>query len=376
LTDASRRVAEVVCFGCDVVLLESLTQGLTASLGHVGHEFIEALIPRNLNCSSATQSAHPQVPLKPSRKRQDDFWVHDDRPKYNDDPVNDSSNTPPPRIRAALFDMDGLLIDSEDLYTIVTNTILERYGRPALPWSIKAQLQGRPGPQAGQIFHSWAQLPISQEQFFKEQKELQTDLFPNCKPLPGVMDLLEGLKKRGVHMALATSSHAGNFELKSSHLGHLFKYFAPEHQVLGDDPRIPPGRGKPAPDIYLLALSTLNKTLEAQGQPPIKPEECLVFEDSVPGVESGRRAGMQAVWCPHPELLVEYKDREKEVLAGLTGEHKEDEEQQLRKTEVEVAQGKRSVGMPGELDDGWARLLKSLEDFPYQSYGLVEAKSL
>jgi pseudouridine-5'-monophosphatase len=268
--------------------------------------------------------------------------------------------------------MDGLLIDSEDLYTIVTNTILERYNRPALPWSIKAQLQGRPGPQSAQIFHAWAQLPVPYEQFTLEQKELQTKLFPQCQPLPGVMDLLAGLKRRGVHMALATSSHRGNFELKSSHLGDLFEYFDKEHQVLGDDERIAPGRGKPAPDIYLLALSTLNKTLEAKGQRPLLPEECLVFEDSVPGAESGRRAGMQVVWCPHPELLVEFKGREKEVLAGLTGEHKEAEEEELRKTEGEVEKGKRRAGMPGELDDGWGRLLESLVDFPYQSFGIEE----
>lgn len=285
-----------------------------------------------------------------------------------------SSNTPP-CIRAALFDMDGLLIDSEDLYTIATNTILQRYDRPLLPWSIKAQLQGRPGPQAGAIFHKWAQLPIPHEQFLEEQKELQTKLFPTTKPLPGVLDLLKGLKQRGVHMALATSSHAGNFKLKSSHLPELFKYFAPEHQVLGDDPRIPAGRGKPAPDIYLLALSTLNKTLEAQGQPPIQPEECLVFEDSVPGVESGRRAGMQAVWCPHPELLTEYKGKEKEVLAGLTGQHKDDEDKELQKTEMEAVKGKRNVGMPGEIDDGWARLLESLVDFPYGKFGIGEGSA-
>lgn len=288
--------------------------------------------------------------------------------------ANSVRTTPPPRIRAALFDMDGLLIDSEDIYTEVTNTILKRYGKPNLPWSIKAQLQGRPGPQAGQIFHSWAQLPIDQDQFFKEQRELQVELFPNTKPLPGVMDLLAGLKKRGVHMALATSSNKNNFKIKSEHLGDLFQNFALEHQVLGDDPRIPAGRGKPAPDIYLLALSTLNKTLEGKGEAPIQPEECLVFEDSVPGVESGRRAGMQAVWVPHPELLIEYKGKEKEVLAGLTGEHKGDEEQQLQKTEVEVKQGKRQIGMPGEIDDGWGQYLKSLENFPYKSYGMEEIK--
>lgn len=269
--------------------------------------------------------------------------------------------------------MDGLLIDSEDIYTEVTNTILHRYGKPDLPWSIKAQLQGRPGPQAGEIFHSWAQLPIDNEQFMAEQKELQVALFPNTKPLPGVLDLLAGLKKRGVHMALATSSNKNNFKIKSSHLGDLFRNFEPEHQVLGDDPRIPAGRGKPAPDIYLLALATLNETLVAQGEDPIQPEECLVFEDSVPGIESGRRAGMQAVWVPHPGLLAEYRDREAEVLAGLMGEHKEDEAQQLKKTEEEAKQGKRRVGVPGEIGDGWARRLESLEGFPYESYGMREA---
>ena len=52
-----------------------------------------------------------------------------------------------PPIRACLFDMDGLLIDSEDKYTLITNEILAQYGRPPLPWSIKAQLQGRPQPE-------------------------------------------------------------------------------------------------------------------------------------------------------------------------------------------------------------------------------------
>lgn len=43
--------------------------------------------------------------------------------------------------------MDGLLIDSEDRYTQITNEVLRKYGKPDLPWSIKAQLQGRPGPE-------------------------------------------------------------------------------------------------------------------------------------------------------------------------------------------------------------------------------------
>jgi len=60
-----------------------------------------------------------------------------------------------PIIKACIFDMDGLLIDSEDLYTICTNEVLREYGKPDLPWHIKAQLQGRPGPEVSFDVPKW-----------------------------------------------------------------------------------------------------------------------------------------------------------------------------------------------------------------------------
>lgn len=205
---------------------------------------------------------------------------------------------------------------------------------------------------------------------------LQRKYFPNTQPLPGVQDLLDSLRVSNppVDLALATSSHRGNFNLKVGHLQDLFSVFKEEHRVLGDDPRILPGRGKPAPDIYLLALQTLNQSLKASGQSELHPEECLVFEDSVPGVEAGRRAGMQVVWCPHNGLLNEYKGREKEVLAGLMGEHKENENlAHSRSIDVQIngiRPHARVTGVPGEIDDGWARLFRSLEEFPFEWYGI------
>ncbi|EFW99255.1 HAD superfamily hydrolase [Grosmannia clavigera kw1407] len=272
-----------------------------------------------------------------------------------------------PPVRACLFDMDGLLIDTEDIYTLCINTILARYGRPDMPWSIKAKMQGRPMPQANAVFMSWAQLPISQEQFRQENSVLQADKFPSTQPLPGVVDLLRCLGRtrywdlpdatptgHRVHIALATSSHAANFRLKTAHLQDLFSVFEAPRRVLGDDSRIAPGRGKPLPDIYLLALKTINDTL-SPGEPPITPEECLVFEDSVPGVEAGRRAGMRVVWCPHPLLKEEYAGREPDVLAGTTGEA-----------------GDTGADTPaGQIDDGWSEYLASLESFPYHHYGIV-----
>lgn len=205
---------------------------------------------------------------------------------------------------------------------------------------------------------------------------MRAKYFPLSQPLPGVRTLLSKLVStqstdQPVHLALATSSHSQNFKLKTSHLTDLFSAFPDVHRVLGDDPRIREGRGKPLPDIYCLALETINADLRSKGETEIKPEECLVFEDAVPGVEAGRRAGMRVVWAPHPGLLGEYKGREDEVLAGLTGAHKE-EEKTLFEKEAEELQAWRvqGAGKPGEIGDGWGRLVMSLEDFPFEEYGI------
>ncbi|KAJ9652209.1 hypothetical protein H2198_008513 [Neophaeococcomyces mojaviensis] len=290
-----------------------------------------------------------------------------------------------PPVRACIFDMDGLLINSEDAYTDVTNTILHENGRPDLPWSIKAQLQGRPGPAAGKIFREWAKLPISEEAFLERQRELQREAFKHCKPLPGVEVLLRRLSSahtvmdaksrarspggdhKRIRLALATSSHGKNYEIKTQGMKKMFSVFPERNRIVGDDPRIPRGRGKPLPDIYLLALETINAEVTGGEDPerPITPEECLVFEDSVPGIEAGRRAGMRVIWVPHPGLLEVYKDRVADVLAGRTGEH---DETDLSHQESKPLNG--SPGMPGELDDGWAEILSSLEDFNYVKYGI------
>lgn len=173
----------------------------------------------------------------------------------------------------------------------------------------------------------------------------------------------------GTHLALATSSHAINFKLKTAHLQPLFSYFPEANRVLGDDKRIPKGRGKPAPDIYLIALKTINDDLKAKGEKEITPAECLVFEDSVPGVEAGRRAGMRVIWCPHPELLKIYRGREAEVLAGITGMQKDDDEVE-NALDQSGAKG-RVIGRPGSLGDGWAELLLTLKGFPYERYGIM-----
>ena len=128
--------------------------------------------------------------------------------------------------------------------------------------------------------------------------------------------------------------------------------------MLGDDERIRQGRGKPAPDIYVLAMEMVNVGLRERGEREVCREECLVFEDSVPGIEAGRRAGMRVLWCPHPGLAAEFKGREDMVLAGQIGVREDVEEKEA------------VPGWPGELKDGWGEKLESLEQFDYAKYGI------
>jgi pseudouridine-5'-monophosphatase len=223
---------------------------------------------------------------------------------------------------------------------------------------------GVPGSSTGDVFHAWAQLPIPREQFDKEQKEEQRIHFPECKPLPGAEKLLRQLKVarnndgKKIQIALATSTNQINYDLKSqsAETRELLANFDDNKRILWDDPRLADARGKPAPDIFLLALRSINETLE-EGETPITSEECLVFEDSVPGVEAGRRAGMRVVWVPHQALAAEYKGKEELVFAGRIGLVKIGDEWQL-----------------GEVGDGWGVKFLSLEDFPYANFGIRISK--
>ena len=187
--------------------------------------------------------------------------------------------------------------------------------------------------------------------------------FTNCVPLKGAEKLLSNLSRarcsssgNSIELALASSSITILYQLKASRpeTTKLLSLFAADRLILGDDPRVGRGRGKPAPDIYLVALEAVNVTTGVgSGDNVIQPDECLVFEDSVAGVEGGRRAGMRVVWVPHPDVAVEWEKDQKDVLAGRTGTSTLGDESQL-----------------GQIDDGWAESIPSLEHFDYESYGI------
>jgi pseudouridine-5'-monophosphatase len=210
-------------------------------------------------------------------------------------------------------------------------------------------------------------------QEWKEKERAYTHLFKDSKLLPEVGDLLFTLSSKTsppLKLALASSASHHLFDLKTAHHPIISATFTEKScQVFGDDPEMAHCDKKPSPDIVLLALRRLSDAFKAEGEPELKPEECLVFEDSIAGVEAARRAGMRVIWVPHPGLAEVCRGRAMEVLMGRT-------EQDGRPPDFSKPQAKQlsilNINEDGRVlsEDGRAEMKLSLEGFPYDRYGI------
>jgi pseudouridine-5'-monophosphatase len=191
------------------------------------------------------------------------------------------------RPRFAIFDLDGVLLDTEPLYTEATAQVAARFGK-VYDWSVKRDCIGRGTLQAARIIVDALALPLSPEALVYERDLLLTALVARAPAMLGAEPFTRALAERGVPMAIATSTEGPLYTIKAAaHRTWLGIFGA---AVCGDDPRV--ARPKPAPDIFLAAAHDL-------GAPPAS---CLVFEDSPFGVEAARAAGMQVIALPDPAM--------------------------------------------------------------------------
>ncbi|EGW33287.1 uncharacterized protein SPAPADRAFT_60620 [Spathaspora passalidarum NRRL Y-27907] len=214
--------------------------------------------------------------------------------------------------------MDGTLLNTEDLYTEATNELLKLYNKGPLTWDVKIKLQGRPSFESMTIMIEEYDLPLTIEEFQKISMEIQSKLWHKSRFLPGAVELVEHLYNNDVPIALGTSSNTINYHRKTDHLKSEFNYFG-KHIVTGDDERIPKGKGKPHPDIWFACLASINEDRISQGLDEIKPEECLVFEDGIPGVISGIAANAHVIWIPDVNALKVLNGEEHNII-GTSGE--------------------------------------------------------
>lgn len=190
-------------------------------------------------------------------------------------------------VSCIIYDMDGLLLDTEPFYTRVSQSIAARYGK-VFDWSVKVRMIGKRAVDSARIFTKELALPLTPEQYLDARQPLLEELFPEAEPMPGAVRLTQHLHRMGIPQGVATSSDSHHFALKTTKHKAWFEIF--QCVVIGDDPMVK--RGKPAPDIFLLAAERLG----------IAPESCLVFEDSPVGVEAARSAGMAVIAVPDPNV--------------------------------------------------------------------------
>ena len=201
-----------------------------------------------------------------------------------------------------IFDNDGLLLDTEPFYTEAHQIIAARYGK-VFDWSVKSKMIGLRAEDSAKLLLSALQLPLSVEEYLETRSHILKQLFPRAEPLPGAVRLTLHLHRNGIPQAVATSSDRHNFDLKITNHREWFGIF--KSVITGDDPEIK--RGKPAPDIFLLAAQRLRAS----------PEHCLVFEDSPAGIEAARAAGMHVVAVPDPHMDDRAYDNADQIIRSL-----------------------------------------------------------
>lgn len=185
-------------------------------------------------------------------------------------------------IRAVVFDLDGLMFDTEALFFRACSEVLEARGK-RFTHEMMRSLIGRRAIEVAGWLKSLAGVDEPPEVILAEVRaRFEAEVDTAVHPTPGLIALLDHLGRAGLPSAVATSSGRSYADrLLGRHgLAHRFAFVLTSEDVT---------KGKPDPQIYRLAADRFG----------VSPGELLVLEDSPAGVESGRGAGAFVVGVPH-----------------------------------------------------------------------------
>jgi HAD superfamily hydrolase (TIGR01509 family) len=190
------------------------------------------------------------------------------------------------RIKALLFDFDGLILDTETPDVRAWENIYAEYGFQ-FPLESWAQIIGGAGAvmfDAGAHLQALLGNPLDLDALQARQTHLSHSLVHEQSVMPGVMDYLLEAKRLGLRLAIASSSPHSWVDTHAKRLD-ILEYF--DRVICADD--VSAGRTKPHPDLFLLALERLG----------VRKNEAIVFEDSPNGIRAARAAGIFAVAVPN-----------------------------------------------------------------------------
>lgn len=185
-------------------------------------------------------------------------------------------------IKAVVFDMDGLMFNTEDVFDLAGDAFMKRRGR-RMTDEIRDGMIGRRPPDALRHLVETAGLAEAPEAVGAELRAIFTELLDaHLQPMPALFELLAHLEERGLPKGVATSSPRRYMEniLGRYQLLPRFRMTLTAEDV---------ARGKPEPDIYLKAAETMG----------VRPAEMMVLEDSEAGTRAAAAAGAVIVSVPH-----------------------------------------------------------------------------
>lgn len=183
---------------------------------------------------------------------------------------------------AVIFDLDGLLADTEIISLKVYQELLEDCGIPFTEETYSREYSGHREEENVQRFLDTYDLPWNFDQTLEKVYELEARILAKGVNLKkGAKNLLAFLQREGIPIALATSSVESRARMILDSNGILSLF---DHLVFAKDVK----RSKPYPDIFLKACRDLN----------VLPENCLVLEDSEAGIEAAYRAGIPIICIP------------------------------------------------------------------------------
>ena len=197
------------------------------------------------------------------------------------------------RPAACLFDLDGLLLDTEPLHAEAWQRAASHFGRVLSAEELMA-LRGRRRLDCADAVRGWILRSggpsLSRDQLLAVRQPIAEALLIHAPPMPGAQALVERCSQLAVPMALATSSSRSAVELKAGPHPWLAAITVRVH---GDDPQLQ--RGKPAPDVFLLAAERLG----------VKASASWAFEDSPAGAAAALAAGCEVHVLPPSHLDAE-----------------------------------------------------------------------